>query len=116
MGTRRVLLTAPAVVAAIYLLCYGKPALLTGGVLFPYERHVSGEGAVGLKKRGGSSHQRNKSCQSDERASWGCRPPGTPIEQGSGGSRRREILCFSAVGARVALSYVPQHPSCCAPA
>jgi peptidoglycan/xylan/chitin deacetylase (PgdA/CDA1 family) len=38
----------PLVLLGLYLLCYGRPSALEGGLLLPYTTHVSGERAVAL--------------------------------------------------------------------
>ncbi len=38
----------PLVLLGLYLLCYGRPSALEGGLLLPYTTHVSGERTVAL--------------------------------------------------------------------
>jgi peptidoglycan/xylan/chitin deacetylase (PgdA/CDA1 family) len=38
----------PLVLLGLYVLCYGRPSALEGGLLLPYTTHVSGERAVAL--------------------------------------------------------------------
>jgi len=45
--TRRAALV-PLVLLGIYLLCYGRPSALEGGLLLPYTTHVPGERAIAL--------------------------------------------------------------------